>query len=64
MFDNFTGDNLMSDYGADKNPDLNKATALAYGDGFLPIGNSNVMQWTYAGDVVVRKLANSQDKSN
>jgi hypothetical protein len=54
----------MSDYGADSTPDLNKAQDLAYDMGFLPLRNSNVMQWTYDDDVVVRKIANRQDHSN
>lgn len=54
----------MSDYGADANPDIPKAIDLAQTKGFMPLDNSNVMQWTYWGGRVVRKLANRQDKSN
>jgi len=54
----------MSEYGSDSDPDLVKATNLAYTLGFLPIDNSNVMQWTYEDGIVVRKLANRQDHSN
>ena len=54
----------MSDYGADENPDIFKAQELAFTQGFMPIENSNVMQWTYDGGVVVRKLANRKDHSN
>jgi len=54
----------MSEYGSDEKPDLNKATNLAYTLGFMPLDRSNVMQWTYPGGKVVRKLANRQDKSN
>ncbi len=54
----------MSDYGADENPDLLKAQALAYDQGFLPFDQSNVMQWSYDNDIVVRKLARRGDSSN
>lgn len=54
----------MSDYGADENPDMNKAVDLAYDQGFLPLVKTNVMQWTYDGGVVVRKLAHRQTGSN
>jgi len=54
----------MSDYGADADPNLILATELAYNQGFLPLDKSNVMQWTYAAGIVVRKLANKQDSSN
>lgn len=54
----------MSDYGADKKPDKLKAQALAYDNGFLPLARANVMQWTYSGGVVVRKLAHRQTGSN
>jgi len=54
----------MSDYGADTNPNISKAQQLAYEMGFLPLKNSNVMQWTYENGIVVYKLANRQDHSN
>jgi len=53
----------MSDYGADATPDMAKTFELMVGQGFLPVDNSNVMQWTY-GDCVVRKLANRKDHTN
>lgn len=54
----------MSDYGADENPDIPAAQNLAFTKGFMPLDKTNVMQWTYPDDVIVRKLANKQDKSN
>ncbi|GAI40003.1 unnamed protein product [marine sediment metagenome] len=54
----------MSDYGADANPDIPAAQDLAYAQGWIPIDNSNVMQWSYPDDIVVRKLANRINKSN
>lgn len=54
----------MSDYGADENPNIPAAQDLAFTKGFMPLAKSNVMQWTYPNGVVVRKLANKQDKSN
>jgi hypothetical protein len=54
----------MSDYGADKKPDLNKAKILAWDNGFLPQRKANVMQWSYEDNIVVRKLANKSDGSN
>ena len=54
----------MSDYGADENPDILKAQELAYTFGFMPLENSNVMQWTYEDGVVVRKLAHRKTHSN
>lgn len=53
----------MSDYGADTDPDLEKAYQLATSQGFMPSEKTNVMQWTFIG-YVVRKLANKSDKSN
>lgn len=54
----------MSDYGADKNPDLNLATQITKTDKVLPLDKSNVMQWTYPGGVIVQKYANKQNASN
>lgn len=54
----------MSDYGADKNPDLNIATDLTKVEKLLPHENTNVMQWTYENGVKVQKYASRQDKSN
>ncbi len=54
----------MSDYGADPTPDINKAQILAQEQGFQPLNKTNVMQWSYDDDIVVRKLANRRDKSN
>jgi len=54
----------MSDYGADKIPDISKAQDLAWTKGFIPLVKANVMQWTYDGGVVVRKLAHRKTGSN
>lgn len=54
----------MSDYGADADPDIPKAQDLAFTKGLLPLDKTNVMQWTYPSGIVVRKLANKQNKSN
>lgn len=54
----------MSDYGADKDPSIPAAQDLAYIMGFLPLEVTNVMQWTYPDDVVVRKLAHRKTGSN
>lgn len=54
----------MSNYGADEFADMNKAVDLAYDQGFLPINRTNIMQWSYNGGIVVRKLANRQNGSN
>lgn len=53
----------MSEYGADKNADLNKTKVLAFDQGFLPVDDGNVMQWTY-NNHVVRKLARKSGKTN
>lgn len=54
----------MSDYGADENPDLNIANDFVNGKNFAPLGNTNVMQWTYSDDVVVQKFARRLDSTN
>lgn len=54
----------MSDYGADKNPDLNIATETAIVQKLAPLKKVNVMQWTYPDGVVVQKYASKQGKSN
>jgi hypothetical protein len=54
----------MSDFGADKKPDLNVAKQITYSFGFKKDKNSNVMQWTYPGDGRVQKIANRRDKTN
>lgn len=54
----------MSDYGADKNPDLNIARHFSFDQNFTPLAKTNVMQWTYADGVVVQKFANRRDHSN
>ena len=54
----------MSDYGADKNPDLNLAAKTAFTQGLAPLKKVNVMQWTYADGVIVQKYASRQGKSN
>lgn len=54
----------MSDYGADPDPSIPAAQQLAYTFGFMPLDKTNVMQWTYPDDVIVRKLANKTGKSN
>jgi len=55
---------MMSDYGADKIPDLNLATSQAITEKLAPLKKVNVMQWTYPGGVVVQKYASKQGKSN
>jgi len=54
----------MSEYGADKNPDLNIATIIAYEKNMCNAGKPNVMQWTYADGHFVQKFAAKQGKSN
>lgn len=54
----------MSDYGADKNPDLNIATDLTIVRKLMPLKKTNVMQWTYENGVMIQKYANRQGKSN
>jgi len=54
----------MSDYGADKKPDMNVAKILAYDYGFKTDAKSNVMQWTYPGNGRVQKIANRKDSTN
>lgn len=54
----------MSDYGSDKIPDLNIAGNFAHDKNFTPLTNTNVMQWTYDGDIVVQKFARRLDSSN
>ena len=54
----------MSDYGADKNPDLNIATQMAIVEKLAPLQKVNVMQWTYPSGVIVQKYASKQGKSN
>jgi len=54
----------MSDYGADKKPDMNLATDIAFTKALIPDTNANVMQWTYPNGVIVQKFANRRDKSN
>ena len=54
----------MSDFGADKKPDLNFATEFAIEEKIAPLDNVNVMQWTYAQGEFVQKYASKQGKSN
>ena len=54
----------MSDYGADKKPDLNIAKDFSFAKNFTPLDKTNVMQWSYADDVVVQKFANRKDGTN
>lgn len=54
----------MSDYGADKNPDLNVATDMAFTKGFIPLIDANVMQWTYEDGIFVQKYADRKTSSN
>jgi len=54
----------MSDYGADKKPDLNIATQVAIVEKLAPLDRVNVMQWTYSNGTVVRKFASKEGKSN
>jgi hypothetical protein len=54
----------MSDYGADKNPDLNIARKLVYTDGLVNQDKSNVMQWTYADGHRTQKIACRKDHTN
>jgi hypothetical protein len=54
----------MSDYGADKKPDLNIASQQAIVEKLAPLAKVNVMQWTYPNGTVVRKYASKQGKSN
>lgn len=54
----------MSDYGADKKPDLNIAQDFSFDKNFTPLDKTNVMQWTYADDIVVQKFACRQDHTN
>ena len=54
----------MSDYGADKNPDLNIATEITKVQKLMPGDKANVMQWTYAGGVLVQKYARKANSSN
>lgn len=54
----------MSDYGADKNPDLNIATDLAFNQAFLPLAKANVMQWTHDSAISTIKIAHRKTNSN
>lgn len=54
----------MSDYGADKNPDLNIATDLVFTKGLIPLAKVNVMQWTYDSAVSVIKIAHKKTGTN
>lgn len=54
----------MSDYGADKNPDIPVAQDLAYTKGFVTYLKTNVMQWTLAAGQFVRKIASKEGKTN
>jgi len=54
----------MSDYGADKKPDLNIARRLVYTYGLVNQDKSNVMQWTLSGGGQVQKIANKKGHTN
>ena len=54
----------MSDYGADKHPDLNVARKLIYTDSLVNQDDSNVMQWTYSEGYRVQKIANRKGHTN
>jgi hypothetical protein len=54
----------MSDYGADKKPDLNIATETAFVQKLVNLPKTNVMQWTYPGGKIVQKYASRQGKTN
>lgn len=54
----------MSDYGADKNPSIPAAQDLAWAKKLLNLEGVNVMQWSYGGNHVVRKLAHRLTHSN
>lgn len=55
---------MMSDFGADKNPDLNVATDMIFDQGLMPLQKTNVMQWTYADGIYVQKYAHRKSASN
>ena len=54
----------MSDYGSDKNVDLNIARKMIFANNFMPMSKSNSMQWTYADGTFVQKYARRADHSN
>lgn len=54
----------MSDYGADKNPDLNIARSMVFDNGLMPVGDANCMQWSYDDGDFVQKYARRKDHSN
>lgn len=54
----------MSDYGADKDPSIPAAQDLAWAKKLLNLDGVNVMQWSYGGNHVVRKLAHRLTHSN
>lgn len=54
----------MSDYGADRNVDLNIARDMIFDKNFMPMEKSNSMQWSYATGTFVQKYARKADHSN
>lgn len=54
----------MSDYGADKKPDLNLATRIVITGQMCDVGKPNVMQWTYSTSKRVQKYASKINSSN
>lgn len=54
----------MSNYGADKFPDLPKATDMVFVQGLIPLAKVNVMQWSYDSAISVQKYAHKLSSSN
>lgn len=54
----------MSDYGADKNADLNIATDTTKVDALMPFDKTFVSQHTYDAGVLVHRYASRNGKSN
>lgn len=54
----------MSDYGSDKNVDMNIAQKLAFEFGFVPLDSANVMQWAGDTDAPDIKIADRKSGTN
>lgn len=54
----------MSNYGAIENPSKSAAQDIGFTKGFIPDGDSWIMEWPLDDEQSMRKIARRVDKSN
>ena len=55
---------MMSDYGADENPDMNITQKIAHEYNFMPLPRANVMMWDGDSTTPYLKIAHRQTATN